>query len=117
MCGIHGTADHLIFQFIQFFFSIEGFPQFFFQGMTLGIFPFLIANSKELLNIGVGHVAGMLNEMIGVRIRLQVPEIKRISPQELEVQLPGDLDRDKLSSVALSFSGSFDGLAQLVFPK
>ena len=72
---------------------------------------------RELVNIGVGQAAGMLNEMIEFRICLQVPEISLISPQELEGQLTGRLGLEKLSSVELSFSGSFAGSAQLVFPK
>lgn len=71
---------------------------------------------KELINIGVGQAAGMLNEMIEFRIRLQIPAIQLFSPLELQEELIGRLGKDPLSAVQLDFSGSFAGTAELVFP-
>lgn len=71
---------------------------------------------KELINIGVGQAAGMLNEMIEFRIRLQIPVIQLLSPLELQEELIGRLGKDPLSAVQLDFSGSFAGTAELVFP-
>jgi len=70
----------------------------------------------ELINIGVGQAAGMLNEMIEFRIQLQVPWLKFLSSSELQLELGGRLGKDRLASVQLEFSGSFGGNAQLVFP-
>lgn len=70
----------------------------------------------ELINIGVGQAAGMLNEMIEFRIRLQVPWLKLLSLLELQQELSDRLGRDLLSSVQLEFDNSFAGTAQLVFP-
>lgn len=70
----------------------------------------------ELINIGVGQAAGMLNEMIEFRIHLQVPWLKFLSSAELLQELGGRLGKELLSSVQLEFSGSFGGNAQLVFP-
>ncbi|MDJ0536310.1 MAG: chemotaxis protein CheC [Xenococcaceae cyanobacterium MO_207.B15] len=70
----------------------------------------------ELINIGVGQAAAMLNEMIEFRIQLQVPWLKLLSSSDLQQQLQERLGKDPLSSVQLEFSGSFRGNAQLVFP-
>ena len=70
----------------------------------------------ELINIGVGQAAGMLNEMIEFRIQLQVPWLKLLSSSELKEELGARLGKERLSSVQLEFSGSFGGNAQLVFP-
>ncbi len=70
----------------------------------------------ELINIGVGQAAGMLNEMIEFRIQLQVPWLKLLSSLELQQELGGRLGKERLSSVQLEFSGSFGGNVQLVFP-
>ncbi len=70
----------------------------------------------ELINIGVGQAAGMLNEMIEFPIQLQVPWVKLFSPLSLQEELSERLGKDVLSSVQLDFTGSFCGNAQLVFP-
>lgn len=71
---------------------------------------------KELINIGVGQAAGMLNEMIDYHIQLQIPQIQLLSPLQLQNSLKERLGADSLSTVQLCFSGSFSGCAQLVFP-
>lgn len=71
---------------------------------------------KELVNVGVGQAAGMLNEMIEFRIRLQVPLIRLVTLAELKAELETRLGPEQLSAVQLDFSGSFAGMAQLVFP-
>lgn len=71
---------------------------------------------QELVNIGVGQAAGVLNEMIDSHIRLQIPFVKILSPVELQQQLEGRVNGDRVSAVGLGFTGSFTGLAQLVFP-
>lgn len=71
---------------------------------------------KELVNVGVGKSAGMLNEMIEFRIQLQVPIIKLVTLSELQAELNTRLGEEQLASVQLDFSGSFAGTAQLVFP-
>lgn len=71
---------------------------------------------QELVNIGVGQAAGVLNEMIDSHIRLQIPFVKILSPVELQQQLESQVNGEQISSVGLGFTGSFSGLAQLVFP-
>ena len=69
----------------------------------------------ELINIGVGRAAGMLNEMLQSHVELQVPYIQIISPTSIEEAI-GNLAPERISSVQLRFKGSFSGTASLVFP-
>lgn len=70
---------------------------------------------RELMNIGVGRAAGLLNEMTGTHIQLKVPEIRILRYNELFHQ-KGLLGSERLSAVTLEFSGSFSGISMLVFP-
>ncbi len=69
----------------------------------------------EIINIGVGRAAGILNQMIHSHIRLSVPFIKIITPSEMQAEMQ-EMAKERLSSVQLRFSGSFTGMASLVFP-
>ncbi len=70
---------------------------------------------RELINIGVGKAAGLLNEMTGTHIRLQVPVVRVLRYTDLagENQL---LESTRLSAVTLNFSGPFSGMSMLIFP-
>lgn len=70
---------------------------------------------RELINIGVGRAAGLLNEMTGTHIQLKVPEVRILRYADLtgEKQV---LDHDHFSAVTLKFEGSFSGISMLVFP-
>lgn len=69
----------------------------------------------EIINIGVGRAAAVLNEMTNSHVRLNVPFIKVLLPSEIEKEGDGLWDQD-VSSVRMSFSGSLTGVAALVFP-
>lgn len=71
---------------------------------------------QELVNIGVGRAAGVLNEMIDSHISLQIPFISILSPVEVKNELEKRLGGDRISAVRLGFTGSLSGSAQLVFP-
>lgn len=71
---------------------------------------------QELVNIGVGRAAGVLNEMLSSPIRLHIPYVQLLSPQELQQELESQFDGNLLSTVQLDFHGSFKGTAELVFP-
>lgn len=71
---------------------------------------------QELVNIGVGRAAGVLNDMIGSPICLRIPYIKVFSPRELQPELEIRFNGDLLSTVRLNFAGSFAGSAELIFP-
>lgn len=71
---------------------------------------------QEIVNIGVGRAAAMLNQMIEFPIRLQIPYIKILSPLQVKLELENRLGNNIISSVRLGFGGPFYGSAQLVFP-
>lgn len=69
---------------------------------------------KELVNIGVGKAAALLNDMIAHPIKLSVPKIEVLRVADLAKL---SLNKEKeTSAIKLDFSGSFEGIAQLVFP-
>jgi chemotaxis protein CheC len=70
---------------------------------------------QELINIGIGRAAGMLNEMLDTHVILQVPIIRIFPQQNLEQEL-GEISRNTLSAVRMGFKGSFSGNALLLFP-
>ncbi|MCH9680737.1 MAG: chemotaxis protein CheX [Deltaproteobacteria bacterium] len=69
----------------------------------------------ELINIGVGRAAGVLNDMTESHVSLRVPAITLLSQDTIDEEL-GDMSDDLLASVQLRFAGSFSGTAALVFP-
>ncbi len=71
---------------------------------------------QELLNIGVGRSAGMLNQMLGLHVQLQVPVIKVAAWSEIKLVLEQELGLERVAAVRLGFNGSFSGVANLVFP-
>lgn len=71
---------------------------------------------KELINIGVGKAAGLINQMVSTHVSLDLPEILVLSPAECEGRLGHGYDQT-LSTVRLGFRGPFSGWAGLVFPK
>ena len=70
---------------------------------------------RELINIGVGKGAEVLNTMIQSHIELEVPEISVISVDELETHIGVDSD-EALSAVDMKYQGNFSGDIELVFP-
>ncbi len=69
---------------------------------------------KELINIGVGRAASMLNQLIQARIYLQVPSIKIFPLSTAEEELK-EFGKDRLSTVLIPFKGIFSGKAAMVF--
>jgi chemotaxis protein CheC len=78
------------------------------------ITPHQLDAFRELVNIGVGRAASSLNDMLESHILLEVPEVTVLTYEELG-RMAGILT-DNLSCVQLGFSGSFSGVAALVFP-
>lgn len=81
----------------------------------MNLTPNQIDALKELINIGVGRAAGMLNEMVKSRVYLQVPSVRVFSILEAKNELD-KLGIDRLATVQLQFKGPFSGTAALVFP-
>jgi chemotaxis protein CheC len=77
--------------------------------------PYQMDILKEIINIGVGRAAGILNEMTKFRVILQVPFIKVLSSFSLKEEME-ELDRNIIAAVRLGFKGPFSGCAALVFP-
>jgi chemotaxis protein CheC len=71
---------------------------------------------QELVNIGIGQAAGILNDMIDSPIRLQIPYLQILSPCDVQEELEHHLNGEQIAAVQLKFMGSFGGIAQLVFP-
>ncbi|MEG4353099.1 chemotaxis protein CheC [Microcoleus sp. LAD1_D5] len=71
---------------------------------------------QELVNIGIGQAAGVLNDMIDSPIRLQIPYLQILTPTDVEEELEQHLNGEQIAAVQLKFTGSFGGIAQLVFP-
>lgn len=81
----------------------------------MNLTPYQIDALKELINIGLGRAAGVLNEMLNAHIHLQVPQVKVFTPLELKKELE-ELSGARLAAVQLGFKGSFSGTSALVFP-
>lgn len=69
----------------------------------------------ELINIGVGRAAGMLNQMTSHQIALQVPSIALVTLDDIGDAMDGRVD-DLLAAVKMDFIGTFSGTAALLFP-
>lgn len=70
---------------------------------------------RELINIGVGKGASILNTMLNAHINLQIPIIKIISKNEIEEYIE-TYGRGELAAVNLSFKGKISGSTKLIFP-
>ena len=68
---------------------------------------------KELVNIGMGQAAGVLNEMVSAHIKLSVPLVEIVSLSGLNHKLQL-LSKDRLAKVQINFNGPFSGTAAMV---
>lgn len=71
---------------------------------------------QELINIGIGRAANMLNQMVQSQIILGIPVIRVLSLKDLQKELKLRFNENAFASVRLSFTGSFSGKANLIFP-
>ncbi|MCC5638550.1 chemotaxis protein CheC [Nostoc sp. CHAB 5844] len=71
---------------------------------------------QELINIGVGRAASLLNEMVDSHIHLEIPFVKVLTAAQAYQELANRFHDVSLASVKLSFTGSFYGTAGLIFP-
>ena len=70
---------------------------------------------SEIINIGVGRSADVLNTMLNSHIDLQVPFVKILLSDDFRKEIEA-IGSDSLSAVHLAFKGTFSGTAQLIFP-
>jgi chemotaxis protein CheC len=71
---------------------------------------------KEMINIGIGKGAEMLNAILATHINLEVPFVRVLSQKEFEFDIKKN-QVDSLAAVNLAFSGDISGNVELVFPK
>ncbi len=77
----------------------------------------VIDGLRELVTIGVGHSAGMINELTNAHVTLTVPEMKICEITDQEIPCPLDLPSlDDTSQIILSFSGEYTGSLSLIIP-
>lgn len=69
----------------------------------------------EIIRLGMGRGAGVLNAMLQSQVTLQVAHVRVLNLDQYLMQLgfPGS---DHVSAVQLGYQGSFPGKALLVFP-
>ncbi len=73
---------------------------------------------KEMIGVGMGKAANMLNEMLDSHIELKVPSLSIIKSRDFNCNSAcTELDGDQLTSVSLGFQGSYKGNSTLVFPE
>lgn len=70
---------------------------------------------RELINIGVGKGAAILNTMVNSHIELRVPLLQVLSLEGLRREI-STLTSGRISGVSLGFQGAFSGSAELMFP-
>jgi chemotaxis protein CheC len=71
---------------------------------------------QELINIGIGRAANMLNQMVESRIVLGIPVVRVLCLKDLLQELKLRFHENTFASVRLNFTGSFSGKANLIFP-
>jgi len=69
---------------------------------------------QELINIGMGKAAGVLNEMVNAHVVLQVPELQIIQPGQLSCNMQVGIE-SSVSAIRLKFDEPFSGSAVLLF--
>ncbi|MBP2133818.1 chemotaxis protein CheC [Methanomicrobium sp. W14] len=71
---------------------------------------------KEILNIGIGRSAQMLNNITKSHILLSIPQVKIYNAKTLQKGVDNYLDENS-ATVKLEFSGVFSGITAVAFPK
>jgi chemotaxis protein CheC len=69
----------------------------------------------EMINIGVGRAAGILNEITGSNIKLRVPNLHIIRFGDLPDAHINLMGKERLSTVMQEFHGNFSGTTSLAF--
>lgn len=70
---------------------------------------------KEMINIGAGRAAGILNDLLQARVNLKIPVLKIITIGDVKEEIEEKSD-ERVATVQLRFKGAFSGKAKLVFP-
>jgi len=70
---------------------------------------------KEIINIGVGRSASVLNKVVKNRVTLQVPIVQIVKLNDITEHIGTSVDQT-LSIVSMNFQGELTGKAELIFP-
>jgi chemotaxis protein CheC len=70
---------------------------------------------QEIINIGVGRAAHILNQMLGAKIKLVVPEVHYFEHEEELKNF--EKFHEIQSTVTMDFTGAFSGTSALTFPQ
>ncbi len=70
----------------------------------------------EIFNIGVGHAASSLSQMIGQEVELAIPVVELLERKEAALLLAGNKNGN-ITGVREKFEGSFRGETLLLFPE
>jgi chemotaxis protein CheC len=82
----------------------------------MNISPAQLDALQEIINIGVGQAASILNEMVQSHIILQVPSIQVLSATAVCDFLQQQLGQQRTATVRQTFNGTCKGMALLLFP-
>lgn len=81
------------------------------------ISPIVLDAVRELINIGVGKAAGILSELTGSHVLLQVPTVVLANDPLREITLSKPFSREEnLATVQMRFEGSMSGTMAIFFP-
>lgn len=69
---------------------------------------------REIINIGVGKAANLLNTIVNKHIKLEVPDIKLLELKNVQNEF-NTIDNDLFSSITMKFTGEISGTANLLF--
>lgn len=70
---------------------------------------------QEIINIGLGKAAAMLNKLLNNHIILEVPHVTIVPFSDIGNEF-GMMHSTPISAVRLSFKGAVNGISSLVFP-
>lgn len=70
---------------------------------------------KEIINVGIGRSANVLNKVVKNRVILKVPVVQMIKISELDSRI-GFSKNNLLSIISMDFKGELVGKVELVFP-
>jgi chemotaxis protein CheC len=77
--------------------------------------PEIVDAIREIINIGIGNAASKLADLTGARIKLEVPEIRILSLEELSRD--NNLEHQRpMAMVYLEFMGKLSGKTALMIP-
>jgi len=70
----------------------------------------------EIFNIGVGHAANSLSQIVGEGVSLSIPKLEILDSSQIDV-LNSQINSKKICAVSQDFTGLIDTRTFLVFPE